>query len=218
MNAAACAALGYFIGTVNPALIFSKIKGFDIRERGSGNAGATNVMLTIGKIAGVLCALLDILKAFVAYRLGKRLFPLLQFAGILAGAFCILGHIFPVWMGFQGGKGLACIGGVILAHNWKLFLGLLAFEIVFTLIVNYICAMAMSVSVIFTVIYACTTYDWVGTLVLAVVAVVIHVKHIENMKRILQGTEFHVSYLWDKEAEIKRLTDKLGDERVSELV
>ena len=164
MNAAACAAMGYFIGTINPAFLLSKIKGFDIRERGSGNAGATNVMLTIGKIAGVLCAMLDILKAFFAYRLGKRLFPLLQFAGILAGACCILGHIFPVWMGFQGGKGLACIGGVILAHNWKLFLALLAFEIVFTLIVNYICAMAMSVSVIFTCMYALTTHDLVGTL------------------------------------------------------
>lgn len=218
MSAVACAALGYLIGTINPAFLFSKTKGFDIRERGSGNAGATNVMLTVGKLAGVLCALLDILKAFLAYRLGRRFFPMLQFAGILAGACCILGHIFPVWMGFQGGKGLACIGGVILAHSWKLFVVMLIFEIALTLIINYICAMAMSTCTIFTAIYAVTTHDWIGTIALVIVTIVVHLKHVENMKRIMQGTEFHVSYLWDKESEIKRVTDILGDDRVHELV
>jgi len=218
MEAIVCAGLGYLIGSINPAYLFSRLRGFDIRHRGSGNAGATNVLLTVGKLAGVLCALLDILKAFCAYRLGKRLFPMLQFAGILAGAFCILGHIFPVWMGFHGGKGLACIGGMILAHNWKIFLIMLLFEIILTLAVNYICVMAMSASILFTVVYAWTTHDWIGTAVLAAVAVVVQFKHIENVKRIMQGTEFHVSYLWDKEAEIKRLTSILGDERVHELV
>lgn len=218
MSAAACAVLGYFIGTFNPAFLLSKLKGFDIRERGSGNAGATNVMLTVGKIAGVLCAIVDILKAFLAYRLGRRFFPLIQFAGILAGACCILGHIFPVWMGFQGGKGLACIGGVILAYSWKLFLVMFVFEVILTLSFNYICAMAMSTCTIFTLIYAFTTLDWIGTSVLALVTIVVHFKHIENMKRIMQGTEFRVSYLWNKEAEIERVAKIMGNERVHELV
>lgn len=218
MGAFACAAMGYLIGTVNPAYLMSKLKGFDIRQRGSGNAGATNVLLTVGKLAGVLCALLDILKAFFAYRLGKRFFPLLQFAGVLAGCCCILGHIFPIWMGFQGGKGLACIGGMILAHNWKIFLVMLMFEIILTLAVNYICVMAMSASVLFTLVYAWTTHDWIGTSILALVAVVVQFKHLENVKRIVEGTELHVSYLWDKEAEIARITKIMGDERVHELV
>lgn len=217
MGAAACAALGYFIGTFSPAFLLSKLKGFDIRERGSGNAGATNVLLTVGKIAGVLCALLDILKAFLAYRLGRKLFPLLHFAGILAGACCILGHIFPVWMGFQGGKGLACIGGVILAYNWKVFLVMLVFEVILTLAFNYICAMAMSASTVFTLVYASMTHDWIGTAALTLVTVVVHIKHIENMKRIMQGTEFHVSFLWDKEAEIQRVTKIMGEDRLDEL-
>ena len=89
MTAAACAAMGYLIGTVNPAFIFSKLKGFDIRKRGSGNAGATNALLTMGKVTGVLCALVDIVKAFYAYRIGRFLFPALQFAGVLAGASCV---------------------------------------------------------------------------------------------------------------------------------
>ena len=138
MNVTACIALGYFIGTVNPAYFFSRKKGFDIRKRGSGNAGATNALLTMGKVVGVLCALLDMIKAYFACRLAKHLFPGLQFAGVLAGAACILGHIFPVWMGFRGGKGLACLGGVILGYNWKLFCLMLVFEIILALTVNYI--------------------------------------------------------------------------------
>ena len=218
MSSVACAMMGYLIGTINPAFLISRMKGFDIRRRGSGNAGATNVLLTVGKMSGVVCALLDILKAFCAYRLGKRMFPLLTFAGILAGAFCILGHIFPVWMGFRGGKGLACIGGVILAHSWKVFLVMLAVELLLTLLFNYICVMAMSTSVIFTVYYWFSTGDIAATALLALVAAVIHFKHLENIRRILCGTEFHLSYLWDKETEINRVTKILGGERLHELV
>lgn len=218
MNAVACSILGYLIGTLNPAFLMSKWKGFDIRSRGSGNAGATNVLLTVGKFAGVLCALVDILKAFTAYRLGRKLFPMLQFAGILAAVFCILGHIFPVWMGFRGGKGLACIGGMILGHSWKIFLAMLAFEIVLTLCVNYICVMPISASLLFTLIYGYTTREWIGTTLLCVVSVVVFFKHLENLKRIAQGTEFHVSYLWNKESEIARVTAILGDDRIHELV
>ena len=150
MKTLACMTIGYFIGTINPAFLFSKMKGFDVRERGSGNAGATNAFLTIGKICGMLCALLDILKAFLAFKICKILFPAVQYAGILAGSVCVLGHIFPVWMGFRGGKGLACLGGLVLAYNWKLFCVMLVLEVVLTLMVNYICFMAMSTSILFT--------------------------------------------------------------------
>ena len=143
---------------------------------------------------------------------------MLQFAGILAGCFCILGHVFPAWMGFQGGKGLACIGGLILAHSWKIFLALLSFEIILTLSVNYICIMPMTASILFAVIYAWTTREWIGTSVLSLVAMVIQLKHVENVKRILKGTEFHVSYLWSKDAEIARVVAIACDERVHELV
>lgn len=218
MTAAACAAMGYLIGTVNPAFIFSKLKGFDIRKRGSGNAGATNALLTMGKVTGVLCALLDIVKAFCAYRIGRFLFPALQFAGVLAGASCVLGHIFPVWMRFQGGKGLACLGGVILAHSWKLFCVMLVFEVALALLVDYICVMAMSASVLFTVIYGFTTHDLIGSFILLIVTAVMEFKHMDNIKRIVEGKELHISYLWNKEKEIERLTKVMGDDRVDELV
>ena len=218
MDAVVCVLLGYFIGTVNPAYIISKIKGFDIRSRGSGNAGATNAFLTIGKDWGLLCALLDIFKGFVAFRLAKYIFPNLTYAGMLCGASCIMGHIFPVWLGFQGGKGLACVAGTVLAFHWKVFLVLLVFEIALALAVDYICVMAMSLALIVPVVYGWMTRDIIGTLALVAVGLVLEYKHMDNIHRIREGSELHLSYLWNKEAEIARVTEALGEDRTDELV
>jgi len=211
MNIVFCGAMGYLIGTVNPAYLFGRMKGFDIRERGSGNAGATNVTLVMGKVMGLLCAILDILKSFLACRLARLLFPELVFAGVLAGCACILGHIFPVWMGFAGGKGLACIGGLILAYDWKLFLLLLAMEIVFAVVTNYICVMALSIVLIFPAIYAAQTGDVTGTLLLCSLIPVVYYKHLPNIRRIIEGKEARVSWLWNAKAEEARLKDRFNE-------
>lgn len=212
MHVVLCGAMGYLLGSINPAYIFGRLCGFDIRRRGSGNAGATNVTLIMGKAAGLLCALLDIFKSFIAYRLAKALFPLTVFAGVLSGCACILGHIFPVWMGFAGGKGLACIGGLILAYDWKLFLLLLALEIVLALITNYICVMALSICIIFPVSYAVQTGDVTGTLLLAALIPVVYYKHLPNIKRIIEGREARLSWLWNSKAEEDRLKAKFDDQ------
>ena len=166
----------------------------------------------MGKAAGLLCALLDILKSFIAYRLAKALFPLTAFAGILAGCACIIGHIFPVWMGFAGGKGLACIGGLILAYNWKLFLQLLAIEIVLVLITQYICVMALSVCVFFPAIYALQTGDMIGTLLLCLLIPVVYYKHLPNLRRIMEKREARISWLWNAEAEEQRLQKRFDEQ------
>ena len=207
-----CGAMGYLLGSINPAYIFGKLRGFDIRNRGSGNAGATNVTLIMGKAAGLLCALLDIFKSFIAYRLAKALFPLTAFAGVLAGCACILGHIFPVWMGFAGGKGLACIGGLILAYDWKLFLILLAIEIVLVLLTQYICVVALSACVLFPIIYAMQTGDAVGTMLLCLLIPVVYYKHLPNLKRIMEKREARISWLWNAEAEEKRLQGQFDEQ------
>lgn len=207
MNAVACLTLGYFMGTVNPAYVFSRMKGFDIRDRGSGNAGASNAVVMLGKAIGVLCALLDIFKAFLAFKLCKFLFPAMKMAGMLAGVGCILGHIFPVWMGFRGGKGLACLAGTILAYDWRLFLILLACEVVFVLLAGYICLVTLSASMVFPAIYWLQSGEVMATVGLLAVAAVMFVKHIDNLKRISRGHEVRISYLWNKEAEIERLRD-----------
>ena len=211
MNMLLCSAAGYLIGTINPAYIFGRLRGFDIRRRGSGNAGATNVTLVMGKAAGLLCAFLDILKSFIAYRLAKLLFPAVAYAGILSGVACTLGHIFPVFMNFAGGKGLACIGGLILAYNWRLFLLLLTAEVLLVLICQYICVMPLSVSVIFPVVYGMQTGDTVGVLLLIVLIPVVVYKHLPNLRRILTGQEARISWLWNAEKEEARLKERFSE-------
>ena len=97
--------IGYFFGCINFSYIVSRIKGFDIRKFGSGNAGASNVVIVIGKKAGLFVALVDIFKAFLAYKLAQYLFPDaylngVSYAGMIAGVGAVLGHIFPFYLGF----------------------------------------------------------------------------------------------------------------------
>ena len=217
MNVLFCGAMGYLIGSVNPAYIFGKLRGFDIRRHGSGNAGATNVTLIMGKVAGLLCALLDIFKSFLAYTLARLLFPLTAFAGVLAGCACVLGHIFPVFMGFAGGKGLACIGGLILAYDWKLFLLLLSLEIVLTLIVGYICVIPLSVTVVFPLIYAAQTRDLTGLLLLFLLIPIVYYKHLPNLRRIREGREARISWLWNSKAEEDRLKERFSEQEWTQI-
>lgn len=200
-----CAAMGYVMGMFNPAYIFGRLHGFDIRSFGSKNAGATNATLIMGKKTGVLCMLLDVFKSFAAYKIAARLFPMLAFAGVLAGTTCILGHIFPAWMGFAGGKGLASMLGMMLAYNWKIFIALFIAEVLFVLAAGYICLMALSLSVVFPVVYAIGTGDVIGMCVLAPLIPVVVYRHLPNIRRILQGKEMRVSWLWKAKEEEARV-------------
>ena len=211
MSIVLCGAMGYLLGTINPAYIFGRLRGFDIRGRGSGNAGATNVTLVMGKAAGLICALLDIFKSFAAYKLARLLFPLISYAGILAGCACVLGHIFPVWMGFAGGKGLASIGGLILGYDARLFLILLLLEILLALLVNYICIMPLSITLIFPVIHFLQTKDAAGTLMLVSLIPVVYYKHLPNIRRIFSGQEARLSWLWKPQEEEDRLKARFSE-------
>lgn len=200
-----CILIGYIIGTINPSYILSKIKGFDIRQKGSGNAGASNVTLVVGKLAGVVCALLDIGKACLAVWIAETLFEDFSLAFAITASACILGHIFPFYMRFRGGKGLACLGGAILIFDWRLFLIMLAAELVIVLTFKYICFVPMTASVAFAVIYGIVRADIWGALMLLGVSAVILFKHRENIGRIRQGIEVRFSALWNKEKEVERV-------------
>ena len=190
--------MGYLMGGVNAAYLIGKLKGIDIRKKGSGNAGASNAAVVMGRGVGAFAAVFDIAKAFAAVKLAALLFPTLAVAGVLGGTACILGHIFPIFMGFRGGKGLACLAGAALALDWKVFLILLSLEIILVLVVDYICVIPMTGSVLFTIVYAWRTHSLVGTLALALVAVVILCKHRINIVRIRNKEEIPFSYLWTK--------------------
>ncbi len=203
-----CVLIGYLVGTFNPSYILGLIKGVDIRKIGSGNAGASNALLNFGKLAGVLCALTDIGKTCLAIFVCRHLFAEVESSAVLCGVACILGHIFPFYMHFKGGKGLACYGGMLIMYNWKLFFVFLFLELVIALITDYICFVPMTASVIFPIVYIVISEDIIGALMLFAIAVIILIKHTENIKRILSGTEVRISYLWRKEKELERIKKK----------
>jgi len=209
-----CGLIGYLIGTINPSYLIAKKRGFDIRTKGSGNAGASNVLILFGKLLGVICALLDIVKAYLAILLADSLFPEFRYAYAVTGAACVLGHVFPFYMRFKGGKGLACLGGIVLYFNWKVFLTMLAVAIAIALLTDYICFVPITASIAFPFVYGFMEKDLWGPGILSVVTVVMLIKHIENLQRIKSGTEMRLSYLWKPDAEIERLKNNLTKDAV----
>lgn len=203
--ALACVAAGYFIGCINPAFIIGRIKGYDVRSSGSKNAGASNTVIMAGKLAGVLVALLDIFKAALSWRLCQALFPQFALAGILGGVACILWHMFPVFLHFCGGKGLACIGGVVLAYDPATFLIMLAITCIIGFATNYIAIATVSIAAIWPVYYGVTTGFWAGAAVLAVPFVPILLRHMTNFRRIRAGEELRLNFLWKKDSELERI-------------
>ena len=194
-----CIIIGYLIGTINPSYIIAKLRGFDIREKGSGNAGASNALILLGKAIGVGCALLDIAKATFSIWLCETLFPELDYVFAITGMACILGHIFPFYMNFKGGKGLACLGGMILAFVWRVFLVMLAAEIVVAIVTDYICFVPLTASAVFPFVYGIMRRDVLGALIMALILPLMLYKHKENLKRIKQKTEMPFSFLWNKD-------------------
>jgi len=205
MNIVLCAVMGYLLGMINPAYIFGRFHGLDVRLVGSKNAGATNATMIMGKKTGLACMFIDVFKAFFAYKAAARLFPMITFAGILSGTACVLGHVFPAWMHFSGGKGLASMLGVMLAYDWKLFLTLFIAEVLLVLIAGYICLMALTLSVVFPAVYVFSTGDFIGCAILALLIPVVIYKHIPNIRRIIEGSELRVSWLWNAQEEEARV-------------
>ena len=194
-----CILIGYLIGAINPSYIIAKIRGFDIREKGSKNAGASNALILFGKVLGIGCALFDITKAALAIWLSETLFPGLTYSFAATGVACILGHVFPFYMKFRGGKGLACLGGMILAFDVRVFLVMLTAEIAVAVVTDYICFVPLSASAVFPIVYGVIRRDVLGAVIIAILCPLMFYKHRENLKRIRQKTELPFSFLWNKD-------------------
>ncbi len=197
--------IGYSLGNFNPAYLIVKKSGHDVFREGSGSAGATNAFLIAGRAAFIVVAILDILKAFAACRICRWLFPEFPAAEQIGGVACIMGHMFPIVLGFHGGKGLACQGGVVLAWSWHWFLILLGAAIVMTLITRYVCFVSPTLSTAFPAIYYARTGDAAGALILLIPAVPIFIRHMDNFARIRSGQEVRISFLWNKDSELERI-------------
>lgn len=181
--------LGYLLGCSHMAYYISKLKKLDIRSAGSGNLGASNATVLFGWYSGVLVALHDIGKAFLAVWLAKSLFPGVEYAGAVAGIASVLGHIFPFYLGFRGGKGLASYFGMTLALSWKLALIVVAVVVLATLITDFISVGALSTIVVVPVYMGITTHNFVLVVILCIGTAVMFVKHWENIQRIARKEE-----------------------------
>lgn len=181
--------IGYLLGCSNMALYLCKLKNVDPRAGGSGNLGASNAMILIGWRAGILVGLHDIGKSVLAVFLARWLFPGLDHVGAVAGVACVIGHVFPFWLGFKGGKGFASYVGLMFALNWKIGLVIGAVIILVTLVTDYLVLGTFTTITVVPV--------WLGiaqrSLFLAVIllagSAVILYKHRENITRLRNGTE-----------------------------
>ena len=144
--------LGYFVGCINPAAWVGKKKHVDLKQTGTKNLGASNTALVLGKKAGYFVLCFDMLKSWFSYKVARAIFPHLLFAGLLAGIGTILGHCFPVFMHFEGGKGLASFGGLVLAHSPAVFALLLSLGAALAIALDYGVYLAVSAAALFPIV------------------------------------------------------------------
>lgn len=179
----------YLLGCSNMALYLSRLKHVDIRTAGSGNLGASNATILMGWYAGVAVAIHDIGKAALAVILARLCFPNLEYIGAVAGIACVLGHIFPFYLKFKGGKGFASYLGMTLALNWKFALIVLFVVLIVTLITDYIVVGTMTTIAVVPAYLGYASQSFLLTAILLVGTAVILYKHLENFQRLLNGTE-----------------------------
>ncbi len=184
-----CAEIGYILGSISPSYIIGKIKGTDLRESGTKNLGASNTFMHFGRFWGTFVMLFDILKAVVAVKLCEFLFREIALAGIISGAFSVLGHNYPFYLGFKGGKGLASFGGFVLAVSPVLFAILLPVCLIVAIIANYGCILSLSAAVLFPILAGLHFMSIPAALVCVLCSVSVFYKHTENLRRIRSGEE-----------------------------
>ena len=181
------AVFGYLIGSLSPSALISKVKNKDIRECGTKNLGATNVTLNFGKGLGVFVMIFDMAKAFSSFELMQMLFEGNELVGIVAGGAAVLGHVFSIYHGFRGGKGLAPFGGLVLAYDARVFLFLLLTGLALMFIVNYAFILSFWGAFAFPFAVAIRGEDVLVLFVALVASAVVFVKNYSNMLKAKNG-------------------------------
>ena len=189
MEYTAAILLSYLIGSSSMSWYLSKIKKVNLRAGGSGNLGASNAVALMGWKAGILVGIHDIGKSILAVLLAQMLFPGVEYIGAVAGVSSVLGHIFPFYLKFKGGKGFASYLGMTIALNWRLALVILLIVVLVTLITDYIVVGTVTTVLSVPTYLGITSHSWILAAILCVATVVILYKHRENYVRIYNGTE-----------------------------
>lgn len=198
--------VAYLIGSISFSVIISKkMAGFDVREKGSGNAGATNMLRSVGKKAAILTLLGDALKGVVAILFAIIVGAIAKSADKsllvkIAGILVVVGHTFPVFFGFKGGKGVATSLGVLLMTNWKIGLICLVFALVLMAVTRMVSLGSIGAAVLFPVLvlFIHTNFTisegssyFIYSIILAAIVIF---NHRANIQRILNGTENKLSF------------------------
>ena len=192
--------IAYLLGSIPSALWVGKLfYGTDVRQHGSGNLGATNTFRVLGKTAGLIVTVLDILKGTAAV-----LLPLLPYFSsaeihpLLLGVCAVIGHMFPIFAKFKGGKAVATSGGVLLGYNWPIFIIVLLTFLLALKITKMVSLSSMIVAVV-GFIYCIAYYVWTGDIYLMIIVglmgIFIFYRHRANIARIKAGTEPKVKWL-----------------------
>ena len=200
------AIIAYLIGSVNFSVILSKkFAGFDVRKKGSGNAGTTNMLRSVGKGPAALTLICDILKGVVSILLAiavGSIFKntdralLVQVAAIAV----VIGHTFPIFFGFKGGKGVATSLGVLLMTNWQIGLICLVFALLLIILTRMVSLGSCAAAVLFPVLTLFINQHYIVTgnssyfIYSVILAVIVLFNHRENIKRIMKGTENRISF------------------------
>ena len=201
------AIIAYLVGSINFSIIISKrMAGFDVREKGSGNAGTTNMLRSVGVKAAAITLLCDILKGVVVILIAILIGNIVD--GLddallvqLAGIFVIIGHTFPIFFGFKGGKGIATSLGVLLMFNWQIGLICLVFALILMVITRMVSVGSIAAAILFPVLvifigqnYIVPVNNWSYLIFSIIVAVLVLFNHRENLKRIFTGKENKISF------------------------
>ena len=192
----------YLIGSIPNGYMIGKFNGLDIRRHGSKNIGATNVRRILGRPWGIACFILDFLKGLIpvmviGHVIGGSWAIGAGYGGLIAAIGAVLGHVFPIWLMFRGGKGVATSLGVVcglapLSFVVGILFWLLSYYIIYRGIVSFASMLAVLMMAVSALVFKLTVFDdisWVTIFLLFFLAIIVIVRHRENIKRILEGTE-----------------------------
>lgn len=195
-----CALIGYFLGSLNFGIIISRLFfKDDIRTHGSGNAGSTNMLRTHGTVSGVATLLGDLFKTAVAVIAGALIYNLI--GAYVTGFFCVVGHVFPIYFKFRGGKGVATVAMMIGLTNIRTFVVCITIFLILVIGTRYISLGAVVAVLTYPLIlfnilklYNANGYEYIGVIFAVMTAIIVVVKHKENIKRIFNHTESKIKF------------------------
>ena len=198
MKSLICLLIGYVFGSVSPAALLSKLKGKDLRLEGTGNLGATNTILVMGKKLGILVMVLDIFKSYLAARIAQKLFAKFVLAGMIAALGAVIGHIYSLFLHFHGGKGVAALGGMIFFYRPAFFWLLVVLAIILMLVTNLGVVGPVSAALLFPILVFADSGSLSMAAVAAAAGLLIILAHRQNILKIKSGQEILVNNFLDR--------------------